>query len=74
MALAFLYPILAITVQWLAGRAIDFGGWEVIAASPPQARIYVLVWLGSFGEVFPFCSSVKLPMALAMVDPRRWRF
>ena len=46
MALAFLYPILAITVQWLAGRAIDFGGWEVIAASPPQARIYALVWLG----------------------------
>ena len=41
------YPILAITVQWLAGHAIDFGGQEVIAASPLQARIFFLIWLGS---------------------------
>ena len=47
MALALAYPILAITVQWLAGYAIDFGGQEVIAASPLQARIFVPVWLGS---------------------------
>jgi hypothetical protein len=47
MALALFYPTLAITVQWLAGHAIDFGGQEVIAASPLQARIFFLVWLGS---------------------------
>ena len=41
------YPILATTVQWLAGHAIDFGGQEVIAASPLQARIFFLIWLGS---------------------------
>ena len=47
MGLALAYPILAITVQWLAGHAIDFGGQQVIAASPLQARIFFLVWLGS---------------------------
>ena len=47
MALAFAYPILAITIQWLCGHAIDFGGQEVIAASPLQARIFFPVWLGS---------------------------
>jgi hypothetical protein len=47
MALALFYPTLAITVQWLAGHAIDFGGQEVIAASPLQVRIFFLVWLGS---------------------------
>ncbi|WP_347860257.1 hypothetical protein, partial [Planktomarina temperata] len=29
MALALAYPILAITIQWLWGSAIDFGGQEV---------------------------------------------
>jgi len=33
--------------QWLWGHAIDFGGQEMIAASPPQVRIFALVWLGS---------------------------
>ena len=47
MALAFAYPILAITIQWLWGSAIDFGGQEVMAASPSQARIFTAVWLGS---------------------------
>lgn len=47
MALALFYSTLAITVQWLAGHAIDFGGQEVIAASPLQARIFFPVWLGS---------------------------
>ena len=47
MGLAFFYPILAITVQWFAGHTIDFGGQQVIAASPLQAQIFFLVWLGS---------------------------
>lgn len=47
MGLAFFYPILAITVQWFAGHAIDFGSQKVIAASPLQARIFFLVWLES---------------------------
>ena len=47
MGLALAYLILAITVQWLAGHAIDFGGQQVFAASPLQARIFFLVWLGS---------------------------
>ena len=47
MGLALAYLILAITVQWLAGHAIDFGGQQVIAASPLQARIFFLFWLGS---------------------------
>ena len=47
MALALAYPISAMMVQWFWGHAIDFGGQEMIAASPPQARIFALVWLGS---------------------------
>ena len=47
MVLALAYPILAMMAQWLWGHAIDFGGREMIAASPPQARIFALVWLGS---------------------------
>ena len=47
MTLALAYPILAIMAQWLWGHAIDFGGQEMMAASPPQARIFALVWLGS---------------------------
>ena len=47
MALAIVYPILAMMAQWLWGHAIDFGGQEMMAASPPQARIFALVWLGS---------------------------
>lgn len=59
MALALAYPILAITVQWLAGHAIDFGGQEVIAASPLQARIFVLVWLGSSLILYLFAARSK---------------
>lgn len=47
MGFALRYPILAITVQWLSGHAIDFSGQDVIAASPLQAQIFFLVWLGS---------------------------
>jgi hypothetical protein len=47
MVLALAYPILAMMVQWLWGHAIDFGGQEMMAASPPQVRIFALVWLGS---------------------------
>ena len=47
MVLAIVYPILAMMAQWLWGHAIDFGGQEMMAASPPQARIFALVWLGS---------------------------
>jgi len=54
MALALAYPILAMMVQWLWGHAIDFGGQEMIAASPPQARIFALVWLGSASICLPF--------------------
>jgi hypothetical protein len=43
MALALAYPIVAITIQWLWGSAIDFGGQEVIAVSPSQARIFTAV-------------------------------
>ena len=39
MALAFAYPIVAITIQWLGGSAIDFGGQEVIAASPRRRML-----------------------------------
>ena len=59
MALAFAYPILAITIQWLCGHAIDFGGQEVIAASPPQARIFAAVWLGSSVLVCLFAGASK---------------
>lgn len=59
MALALAYPILAITVQWLAGHAIDFGGQEVIAASPLQARIFVPVWLGSSLILYLFAARSK---------------
>ena len=64
MALAFAYPILAITIQWLCGHAIDFGGQEVIAASPPQARIFTAVWLGSSLFFYLF----------AGVSKSRWRW
>ncbi|MDC1440868.1 hypothetical protein N8206_06125 [Planktomarina temperata] len=59
MALALAYPILAITIQWLCGSAIDFGGQEVIAASPPQARIFTAVWLGSSVLVYLFAGASK---------------
>ena len=59
MALALAYPILAITIQWLWGSAIDFGGQEVIAASPPQARIFTAVWLGSSVLVCLFAGASK---------------
>ena len=59
MALAFAYPILAITIQWLCGHAIDFGGQEVIAASPPQARIFTAVWLGSSLFFYLFAGASK---------------
>ena len=59
MALALAYPILAITIQWLCGSAIDFGGQEVIAASPPQARIFAAVWLGSSVLVCLFAGASK---------------
>ena len=59
MALAFAYPIVAITIQWLWGSAIDFGGQEVMAASPPQARIFTAVWLGSSVLVYLFAGASK---------------
>ncbi|MDC0860461.1 hypothetical protein OAP54_02280 [Planktomarina temperata] len=59
MALAFAYPIVAITIQWLGGSAIDFGGQEVIAASPPQARIFTAVLLGSSVLVYLFAGASK---------------
>ena len=59
MALALAYPILAITIQWLCGSAIDFGGQEVMAASPPQARIFTAVWLGSSVLVYLFAGASK---------------
>ena len=59
MGLAFSYPILAITIQWLCGHAIDFGGQEVIAASPPQARIFTAVWLGSSLFFYLFAGASK---------------
>ena len=59
MALALAYPIVAITIQWLGGSAIDFGGQEVIAASPPQARIFTAVWLGSSVLVYLFAGASK---------------
>ena len=59
MALALAYPILAITIQWLCGHTIDFGGQEVIAASPPQARIFTAVWLGSTFLVYLFAATSK---------------
>ena len=59
MALALAYPILAITIQWLCGHAIDFGGQEVIAASPPQARIFTAVWLGSSLFFYLFAGASK---------------
>ena len=74
MALALAYPILAITIQWLCGSAIDFGGQEVIAASPPQARIFTAVWLGSSFLLLPFCRSVKIPVALDIGYPRHRDF
>jgi hypothetical protein len=64
MALALAYPILAITIQWLCGHAIDFGGQEVIAASPPNARIFTAVWLGSSLFFYLF----------AGVSKSRWRW
>jgi len=50
---------LAITIQWLCGHAIDFGGQEVIAASPPQARIFTAVWLGSSLFFYLFAGASK---------------
>ena len=54
MALALAYPILAMMAQWLWGHAIDFGGQEMMAASPPQVRIFALVWFGSASICFFF--------------------
>uniref|UniRef100_UPI0032607924 hypothetical protein n=1 Tax=uncultured Planktomarina sp. TaxID=1538529 RepID=UPI0032607924 len=54
MVLALAYPILAMMVQWLWGHAIDFGGQEMMAASPPQVRIFALVWFGSAPICFFF--------------------
>ena len=54
MALAIVYPILAMMAQWLWGHAIDFGGQEMMAASPPQVRIFALVWFGSAAICFFF--------------------
>ena len=54
MALAIVYPILAMMAQWLWGHAIDFGGQEMMAASPPQVRIFALVWFGSAPICFFF--------------------
>jgi len=59
MALALAYPILAITIQWLWGSAIDFGGQEVMAASPPPARIFTALWLGSSVLVYLFAGASK---------------
>ena len=59
MALALAYPILAITIQWLCGSAIDFGGQEVMAARPPQARIFTAVWLGSSLFFYLFAGASK---------------
>ena len=61
MGLAIFYPILAITVQWLAGHAIAFGGQEVIAASPLQARIFVLARLGSPLILYLFAARSNPP-------------
>ena len=59
MALALAYPIVAITIQWLWGSAIDFGGQEVIAVSPSQARIFTAVWLGSSLFFYLFSGASK---------------
>ena len=59
MALALAYPIVAITIQWLWGSAIDFGGQEVIAVSPSQARIFTSVWLGSSLFFYLFAGASK---------------
>ena len=59
LALALAYPILAITIQWLWGSAIDFGGQEVMAASPPPARIFTALWLGSSVLVYLFAGASK---------------
>jgi len=59
MALALAYPILAITIQWLCGSAIDFGGQGVMAASPPQVRIFTAVWLGPSLFFYLFAGTSK---------------
>jgi hypothetical protein len=69
MALALAYPISAMMVQWFWGHAIDFGGQEMIAASPPQARIFALVWLGSASICLFFLYVIAIPMVLAMAHP-----
>ena len=43
----------------LCGSAIDFGGQEVMAASPPQARIFTAVWLGSSLFFYLFAGASK---------------
>ena len=72
MALAFAYPILAITIQWLCGHAIDFGGQEVIAASPPQARIFTAVWLGSSLFFYLFAGASKSRWRWTLVILATW--
>ena len=62
MVLALAYPILAMMAQWLWGHAIDFGGQEMIAASPPQARIFALGWLG----------SVSICLFFSVLSQSRW--
>ena len=59
MALAIVYPILAMMAQWLWGHAIDFGGQEMMAASPPQVRIFALVWFGSASIFFSELSQSR---------------
>ena len=54
ITIALAYPISAMMVQWLWGHAIDFGGQEMIAASPPQVRIFAVVWLGSASIFYLF--------------------
>ena len=45
-----------------------------MAASPPQARIFTAVWLGSSVLRLPFCRSVKIPVALDIGYPRHRDF
>lgn len=44
--LAVAYPIATVILQWLSGAPITFGGETVLEAGTPQARLYVVLWLG----------------------------
>ena len=74
MVLAFFYPILAITVQWFAGHAIDFGGQQVICGQPATSADIFPSLARIFVNFIPFCNSIKIPVALAMVYRRQWDF